>query len=777
MGNREKSKQSVIVGFYEQANLTCGATYTALLRDVDMLVVDISSYKGRSFAERYSAAFRDDSNMELRRHLVPESLVLAVYLEDAFFTGTVQRNPDKQARDDISRGVVFTPCGRDLNQAHFIGTLENLKRLDNARVQFDKKRRFFCPLRDRQRNRCGRASLTVHNSQRNILPSLHAYERINLRQQVVERFGTAFHCEADGLPRIHVTPVFSPTPIVWINLADAKTRRTQMERQLQRRELVARVQGIEAEQVQQMLASGRIRVPVEYIAEESGNRRRKRSSMPSFAELACTLSHILAIQHAYAAGYDKVVIAEDDVLFDKDFDERLEHLVEDAPEDWGALQLFTLNKETVERNMNLYFTSAVRWFPTHWSTAAYMLSRPSMHSILCKWLVGDVKTSTIFRMPEDQVILADESIYSSAQAYTATRALISLSSEASHSSVQPDGRGYVPKMADIPVTSDRIRSFAPDSLLILTTVRVSHGGKLVNTLSSILANYKANRQLVRIVAIDVYIVCATHIIAEEARKLTIELSEQIGDAAFSISTHNGRFNKFFYVAKSMGRFNEFERVLLIDSDMSLMGFPLPEFFQRTQDYTVAGTVHGNIHESLERMKCEETRQWFKMFDITWWERNLPQTSHVEVDFIEQAFAFLDGNFASWFFRKILTHEHLYFIDDDGHHIPRESDYGPDLLWCGAAVEWLRERDRDRLKPCVLSVSHAILHQDDRQIGEQAIDLGRIEDREHQAWIERRPLQLYCRHFKKWCSYSKDFVKHIGGRCKLDKRLRKSLVSL
>ena len=114
---------------------------------------------------------------------------------------------------------------------------------------------------------------------------------------------------------------------------------------------------------------------------------------------------------------------------------------------------------------------------------------------------------------------------------------------------------------------------------------------------------------------------------------------------------------------------------------------------------------------------------------------------------------------------ILTTNHLMYRDIlTGEMHQRQSDFGPDLIWCGAAAEWLKKGlGVSRARPCGL-VTFPIIHKDDRQLGLQGVD-----DRTdiEKQWIERRPLEIYSKDFSSWYQYSRQFVKTIGGNIRAE----------
>lgn len=56
-------------------------------------------------------------------------------------------------------------------------------------------------------------------------------------------------------------------------------------------------------------------------------------------EICCTLSHLSALKHAQLMKYDTVVMMEDDVIMCDDWNERIEKLLQMAPDNWEYIYL------------------------------------------------------------------------------------------------------------------------------------------------------------------------------------------------------------------------------------------------------------------------------------------------------------------------------------------------------------------------------------------------------------------------------------------------------
>jgi len=168
------------------------------------------------------------------------------------------------------------------------------------------------------------------------------------------------------------------------------------------------------------------------------------------------------------------------------------------------------------------------------------------------------------------------------------------------------------------------------------------------------------------------------------------------DVQFVINPN--QYNKFFYIRQFLDIMGNFDCVLLKDSDIRIP--PLHKFLS---DNSV---IKGPLRQTLEGHIDE--RQWFKFQDGNLWkserrtdfENILSKETHI----LEQFFVIMDGVFAQWFFKQILTDTTLL-----RHGKPVRSNWGPDLIWCGAAKHWDSNRNSCAIIPVVSQ------HDDTRQV--------------------------------------------------------------
>ena len=154
-------------------------------------------------------------------------------------------------------------------------------------------------------------------------------------------------------------------------------------------------------------------------------------------EVACTLSHLKAINLAYQSGDETALILEDDVIVSEKFAQYWDDYSASAPKDWEVLQ-FYVNNKYIQAHLSNIADGWVRWFPDHWGTTAYIINRQGMEAILNKAVDNELMEKGDIRFLKSGMILADELIYYHAVTYTATYPLMKI--QPSNSLVQLESR-------------------------------------------------------------------------------------------------------------------------------------------------------------------------------------------------------------------------------------------------------------------------------------------------------------------------------------------------
>lgn len=420
------------------------------------------------------------------------------------------------------------------------------------------------------------------------------------------------------------------------------------------------------------------------------------------------------------------------------------HALETAPLEWDALHFhLDENNEYYRRFTHTEFT---HWFPDKHSPGGTLLSATGKRKLHMRFLqaTSEVLPWQVNTSNGSSCVLAEhERILRDMIAHTRVLSLSKTSNK----------------------TRQEVKGI-PRNLLVFSTTRV----KSIVFLESKLELLKRNLLTLQTVVSDVHF--HHFFVLDQSTKSralrVIQQSLRNWPITFDLHVTSRRYSKFYLLNKVVHQLVQYEKVLLVDSDFALYGYAWNEFFMNSHNCVITGTVHKTIDEILECRKDEPTRQWYKIFDERWWKENFPEALAVQVPFVEQGFALFDGQFAAWFFKIILTKDRLEYFSDGWH--ARESDWGPDQVWCGAAREWIVKNYSATMKqlniPCKLTVL-PILHIDDRQIGLQSYEENNETLAKQKMEIERKTAKLYKRDFPHWWKYSEWYTQLIGGRTLAD----------
>jgi GR25 family glycosyltransferase involved in LPS biosynthesis len=119
------------------------------------------------------------------------------------------------------------------------------------------------------------------------------------------------------------------TPIIVLNLNRAKNRREILEAQFKNRSINDYLffPAFDGRYITNLTFNANIG-----IGYGMGRPLRK-------TEMSIIMSHLSALKHAKMMNYDNVIILEDDVVLCEDWNERINQLKQDLPEDWGHVYL------------------------------------------------------------------------------------------------------------------------------------------------------------------------------------------------------------------------------------------------------------------------------------------------------------------------------------------------------------------------------------------------------------------------------------------------------
>jgi len=172
-----------------------------------------------------------------------------------------------------------------------------------------------------------------------------------------------------------------------------------------------------------------------------------------------------------------------------------------------------------------------------------------------------------------------------------------------------------------------------------------------------------------------------------------------------------RFNKFIFVHDVLDKVvASDEQVLLKDNDIRLAGFEWNTFINVKEDSIVAALFRENIEKLLYRARFDlrdrDRRVNFQHGATLnrYVDDSYKTTAKIPTMFLEMYFVLMRVDFAAWFFGQVLTEEFL------GQTV----NWGPDLMWCGAAHTSNGMHGPKSSSPCSL-VSVNILDNDTKQI--------------------------------------------------------------
>ena len=364
-----------------------------------------------------------------------------------------------------------------------------------------------------------------------------------------------------------------------------------------------------------------------------------------------TREHEVLLKQIYEAGHDVALVLQDTVTVSPLLWENWERILATAPADWSALQLWTDNADIQEYCEHLK-DPWISWFPEHTATDAYFVHRRGLQSLA--------------NNPGE--------LFARAKTYTATR----FYAKARYLYAFPRAfeKWPVPKK---------------DTVLVITTSRITHAKQLEDELERWVADYNA---IVADWHVTLVVTDDTLHTAAKARWPTF-----LERLKFNIVVQANPYSKFRFVRDSIGAMSSYDHVVIKDSDQNMVGMPWQTFLS-SEDAVIRSPLRQTVDGPDER-------QWFMFTDGARWKdtADFRTFQSKEMPVLEQYFVMMDGAFAAWFFPQILTHELLTNLNGQ----PTESDWGPDTLWCAAAREW-----SPRKTSCVL-VPVISRHDDTKQV--------------------------------------------------------------
>ncbi|CAJ1385277.1 unnamed protein product [Effrenium voratum] len=465
------------------------------------------------------------------------------------------------------------------------------------------------------------------------------------------------------------TPPGPSTPrtlqVFWINLEQSKDRRTAMEKMFSslRQTLpasltlqVVRVPAVTAEEVKAMQQKGALAVEAKLIdaCTDACPQHHARSEL-LYTEMACSLSHLRAIEQALAGNSGLALMMEDDIEIYPEFGADLERLLAQAPEGWSALQMSTVSTKAILQlaSSGVFFQPRERHF---YGTGSYLINRYGMAHLRNLYATRhfQAKPGTpgadslqaegiIYgSLPEGSVHISTHFFFNVGD-FPTTVHLMSNSSEWYTVSSVAWQRNFVHRhrgrlVPAAPATSSPER-LAKSSFLAMTTLVCRNNTGFDGESRSIAASIRAMAPYNFSWAVYVIVADASEDGKCPGLESFRELRQMNVRMLYRVS--RGRFSKWVYYTEDVEQFANYDFLMVFDADMGLSSFPWADYFRRYEDYTSKwgiAPVTGSVRN----------RSPFYPLKAEWWTRcNRTRIRFVETDLIEQWFAMLTGSFATW----------------------------------------------------------------------------------------------------------------------------------
>lgn len=437
--------------------------------------------------------------------------------------------------------------------------------------------------------------------------------------------------------------------------------------------------------------------------------------------IALVLSHLSVILQAYREGASEVLVLEEGAIVTEAFLDSWRAYAELAPSDWTVLQWTTPHLAVLEQSHVHVVDPWLSWLPDLTGMHAYHINRKGMAAILESF--HETKTDeftheevSVWKLPDDidqlramaedlfasYLISSDQRVYTSSHPWIVSEDI--LRGLERRGTIDPRGLSAAPVSLDIPVRNETLLAFRNARFLNAESVP----GEL------------------RKMRLDVESVCGVHHYSScdwilkfvVAYNETSEMLERGFEAAveaagfpssvfIEISRSSEPFNKFGMLAGHLDKMGKYDLVLLVDEDQRLAGFPWASFLQRKGNALIAAPLRQTPQNSLVKGKME-TLPGFQLYNAyNWknqapapWDSFFPNASTLKVSILEMYLDVFDGKFAEWFFSRLLTEDYL---------ATTRSNWGVDLLWCGAAKEF------DPARSSCLLVPYVSVHEDTRKL--------------------------------------------------------------
>eukprot|EP00933_Yihiella_yeosuensis_P033384 TRINITY_DN27102_c0_g1_i1.p1 TRINITY_DN27102_c0_g1~~TRINITY_DN27102_c0_g1_i1.p1 ORF type:complete len:1241 (-),score=230.91 TRINITY_DN27102_c0_g1_i1:186-3908(-) len=507
------------------------------------------------------------------------------------------------------------------------------------------------------------------------------------------------------------SPVTHDLHVYWINLDASSGRRSAMERMFQQLRKavpeginlhVTRVPAVGPYEVRAMEKNKSLTVEATLIdACTLACPVHHGMGQLLLHEMGCTLSHLRAIDMAYASNAEAALIIEDDVHI---YDELLSDatsLLNAAPANWTALQMSTVSSKAL-----LALASSETPFQTrkehYYGTGAYFIRRSGMEVLRNRYATRKFQkqnpnTTSAHELQAEGVIfgsLPERTVQASAQFYfnfmdfpTTVHKMSNISEYYSVTSLRwqthfvHHHRGGVQKVVKQMELAKASKVGPPKRLqnstfLAMTTVICRNNSGFAGELRSMAANIRTMKPYHFKWVIYVIVDTDKEVGRCPGMSNYTEFSQPQVEVVYRVNA--GRFSKWVYYTEDTEQFARYDYLVVYDADMGLSTFAWDDFFQRYDMYSarfgtppIVGTVRN--------------KSPFHPLRRDWWHNcSRKDIKFVEADFVEQWFAMLSGPFAAWYLKQVVAVGLVEVQKELG------VDWGVDGSWCGAAAQWAKK---------------------------------------------------------------------------------------
>lgn len=446
-------------------------------------------------------------------------------------------------------------------------------------------------------------------------------------------------------PIVNKRPTFG---VYWINLDSAVSRRNSMRNSLKLANS-KRIVAVTDKEVEKEYGKSHKKISFFHHTQEHNVWMSHINNIYTYKELATCLSHIKAIKRAYDEGNTFALILEDDVIISPQFN--LDIVTHVAPDNWETIQLYVHHTKMVFRN-NRIIDPIVNWKVGYWGAAAYIINKKGMEKIL-----SIVDSNTHFDLP---IVVADEFVYYHTNSYTCTFPFVTTA-------------GHKSQIQNNDINYNKINKFSKQR---------ANGRQIV--LKTMLTSKSLN------------------VVLEVKSSKTF-----LQDVAYLDRWHNGEIYwniigecPTFLLpinTKCIQTFEELrtaDYVLFKHKNIVLTGFAWQTFFTNALSATISGTLHENKQNNVlsrqskihngKRVIGRFDKRSNSLFEYRTWRIGIEDVAISQnrgafssiapfpVDVVQNSFALLEGNFASWFLRQF------------------DVTTGFDYMWCGAASDWSKK---------------------------------------------------------------------------------------